>query len=93
MTTNEVEALDPALLRPGRIDYRLFMGGASELQRIELYRRFFPEATDDEASDFAQAHGAVTMAEFQGLLFALEEQGWNVLQPLVTKLEQLGISL
>jgi chaperone BCS1 len=49
MTTNKVEALDPALLRPGRIDYRLFMGQASESQRIELYRRFFPEATAGEA--------------------------------------------
>jgi chaperone BCS1 len=80
MTTNKVEALDPALLRPGRIDYRLFMGEASESQRIELYCRFFPEATEPEAREFAQAHCAETMAEFQGLLLALE-QGWEVLEP------------
>ncbi len=30
VTTNKVEALDPALLRPGRIDYRLYMGEAAE---------------------------------------------------------------
>jgi SpoVK/Ycf46/Vps4 family AAA+-type ATPase len=75
MTTNKVEALDPALLRPGRIDYRLFMGEASASQRIALYRRFFPAATEAEARDFAQAHCAETMAEFQGLLLALEQGG------------------
>ena len=45
MTTNKVEALDPALLRPGRIDYRLYLGVASEQQKLELYRRFFPLRT------------------------------------------------
>jgi chaperone BCS1 len=73
MTTNKVEALDPALLRPGRIDYRLYMGEAAESQRIELFRRFFPEADDTQARAFAEAHAAETMAEFQGLLLALEQ--------------------
>jgi chaperone BCS1 len=74
MTTNHAESLDPALLRPGRIDYKLFMGEAADSQRVELYRRFFPGASDAEAREFAQAHSAVTMAEFQGLLLGWEQE-------------------
>jgi chaperone BCS1 len=74
MTTNDVDALDPALLRPGRIDYKLFMGKANESQKVELYRRFFPDADALEAKEFARRHDAETMAEFQGLLLAMEQQ-------------------
>jgi chaperone BCS1 len=73
MTTNHIDVLDQALLRPGRIDYKLFLGAASLLQKIELYRRFFPQATDLEARQFVESHFAETMAEFQGLLLALEQ--------------------
>lgn len=74
MTTNRIEALDPALLRPGRIDYRLYLGLATVQQKVELYRRFFPLAAESEARGFVEAHpGAKTMAEFQGLLLATEE--------------------
>ena len=74
MTSNIVETLDPALLRPGRIDFKLYMGQASEGQKIELYRRFFPLASEVEAELFVETHrSAETMAEFQGLLLRLEQ--------------------
>ena len=74
MTTNHIEALDSALLRPGRIDYRLYLGIASDAQKIELYLRFFPDATQTEAQEFVRTCGSTeTMAEFQGLLLGLAE--------------------
>jgi chaperone BCS1 len=79
MTTNQVEVLDPALLRAGRIDYKLYLGKASDAQKVDLYLRFFPDASEAEAREFVRNCGsAETMAEFQGLLLASREDSGNL---------------
>jgi chaperone BCS1 len=41
MTTNHKERLDPALLRPGRIDNSFELNLSSKHQAEMLYKRFF----------------------------------------------------
>jgi chaperone BCS1 len=52
-TTNHVERLDPALIRPGRIDRRMENGLASRDQGRRLFIRFFPHAGNELANRFA----------------------------------------
>jgi chaperone BCS1 len=52
MTTNHLDRLDPALVRPGRADVKLWLGNATSDQARRLYERFFP-GLDGLAREFA----------------------------------------
>jgi mitochondrial chaperone BCS1 len=63
-TTNRYHSLDPALIRPGRMDIHVEFRLASQYQARELYKRFYfpdaPEEVDDEASTDS-GYGTPTM--------------------------------
>lgn len=67
MTTNHVEKLDAALIRPGRCDVKLLFANAVPEQAERLFLRFFPEEPD-KARQFADKlmPGVHNMATIQG---------------------------
>ncbi|EJF57211.1 P-loop containing nucleoside triphosphate hydrolase protein [Dichomitus squalens LYAD-421 SS1] len=50
-TTNDYSALDPALLRPGRLDLHIEFNLASEYQAKELFKRFYTSSADAPAEE------------------------------------------
>lgn len=66
-TTNHVDRLDPALIRPGRIDRKFYIGYASLEQAERMFLRFFPNSGTEMACQFAEglAGKRVTMSTIQ----------------------------
>ncbi|KZP12609.1 hypothetical protein FIBSPDRAFT_155584 [Athelia psychrophila] len=62
LTTNHIERLDPALIRPGRVDLAQLIDDASPAQAKELFTRFYraseePLATQAENGDVVDTLG------------------------------------
>jgi hypothetical protein len=74
MTTNYRDRLDPALVRPGRVDFELEFSTATQSQLRRLYQRFFPNSNGD-AEIWAMTMEGKTMAEAQQDLLLLKQQG------------------
>ena len=62
--------LDPALIRPGRVDCKEKIDHCTEHQIDTMYSRFFPDEAEHRSMDFAKkvsSHGKnVSAAQIQG---------------------------
>ena len=77
MTTNHYERLDPALVRPGRVDVVHEIGDATASQCARLFSSYYDHLGDDAelasfaeqfASNVSKLPAAPSMAELQGYL-------------------------
>lgn len=80
MTTNHLDKIDPALIRPGRVDLKVAFGKASESQLKRLYLRFFPNDTVGAARFAVEARGS-TIAEAQEEILRRVQHGDSVSRP------------
>jgi chaperone BCS1 len=71
LTTNHREKLDPALIRPGRVDLQLCITYATIEQKKEMYRRFFEGPCPDVYLD-----KKMTTAELQQALIEKKVESW-----------------
>lgn len=84
MTTNHIDRLDPALIRPGRVDVKELLDDGTPYQAIALFSRFYSGSLPDhELAELAaglgtkvkQAHDQgrrVSMAAIQGHFIRLQ---------------------
>lgn len=76
MTTNHRDRLDPALTRPGRVDYEVKFGEACEGQVDRMFTRFYPDGTGADRDRFFAELWAkypdrcLTTAQVQAELYA-----------------------
>lgn len=75
MTSNHIEKLDPALIRPGRIDISIEVGNATTNQAREYFKYFYSQEGDAEAVRFAAnvSDGQYSMAQIQGHLMRFKD--------------------
>ena len=93
MTTNHVERLDPALVRPGRVDMREEFTYCTSEQLSRMYQRFYP-AHHSHAERFTQSIEAcgvsVSPAMVQGFFLMHKNDPLGVIEALPAMCAQSG---
>ena len=84
MTTNHLDRLDPAIIRPGRVDLVSYLDDADEAQVERFFASFYPTAVEADAAAHAklavvfarrvsELGVSVSMAHLQGFLLAFKD--------------------
>lgn len=73
MTTNRLQVLDPALVRPGRVDRKVEFGFATKGQILDSYKWFYPDRNGAEVF-LQQFKDRVSMATVQQKLMEIKEK-------------------
>jgi len=70
--------LDPAMIRPGRVDFKQFIGYATEYQMLNMFFKFYPESNESSAKEFTRKLLAlgknISSAQIQGYLMLFKNQ-------------------
>lgn len=81
MTTNHPEKLDPALIRPGRIDVRYHFANPVKSMVKEYIELFY----EQEIDDFEYIDESLSMATIQGVCLQNDESVENALKEITSK--------
>uniref|UniRef100_A0A1I8PJS9 Mitochondrial chaperone BCS1 n=1 Tax=Stomoxys calcitrans TaxID=35570 RepID=A0A1I8PJS9_STOCA len=98
MTTNYIDRLDPALIRPGRVDVQEYVGYCSRFQLIEMFNRFYQHDNISQASaeKFAESvmrEGKdVSPAQIQGYFMRHKMSSYTTVIENVKQIWNSGIS-
>ncbi|MDT0684512.1 ATP-binding protein [Roseicyclus sp. F158] len=72
--TNHKDALDPAILRPGRFDLHHSLGRPTQVQILHMLRRALPEATEPDLAMLARVFSGETPAMIDAAIRAAKAQ-------------------
>lgn len=87
ITTNDIDAIDEALLRPGRVDLQVYLGFCDSEQVYQMCRNMFPKEEDEKHRIFADLieQDTFTLAKIQQYLMLYR----NSLEDAINNIQEL----